>query len=62
MLSRLESKRKVHIRRLKDFALEKLPTGSALRDVLLADDDEQDSEAFLAKVDVWLKLLKRGFS
>ena len=55
-------KRRVLLRRLKDFALEKLPAGSALRDVLLAEDDELDAEAFVTKTDVWLKLLKRESS
>jgi len=61
-MSRLETKRMILMRKLKDFAFEKLPKGSALRDVLLAEDDELDAEAYLAKTDVWLKLLKREFS
>lgn len=59
---RLETKRRILMRELKDFAFEKLPRGSALRDVLLAEDDELDADVFLAKTDVWLKLLNREFS
>ena len=61
-MSKLETKRMILMRKLKDFAFEKLPKGSALRDILLAEDDELDDEVFLAKTDVWLKLLKREFS
>jgi len=58
----LLTKRRILTRQLKDFALEKLPKGSALRDVLLAEDDELDAEVLLAKADVWLKLFKQEFS
>ncbi len=57
----LETKRRISIRRLKDFALEKLPSNSALRDVLLAEDDELEAVDLSVKIDVWLKLLKREF-
>lgn len=59
---RLEANRRVSMRKLKDFAFEKMPKSSPLRDLLLAEDDELDAEAFFAKTDVWLKLLKREFS
>lgn len=43
-MSRLETKRLIRMRKLKDFAFEKLPKGSALRDVLLAAKKLQGSE------------------
>jgi len=53
---------KLNLRRLKGFALERLPKGSALRDVILAEKDEIGIDEFLAKIDVWLKLLRRESS
>jgi hypothetical protein len=52
-------RRKIDIRRLKRFALEHLPRDSPLRDVLLAEEDELSVQDFLAKMDLWLKLLRR---
>ena len=49
---------KVNIERLKTFALD-LPKGSMLRDLLLTEDDEMDVDEFIAKMDVWLKLVSR---
>jgi hypothetical protein len=51
----------VDVRRLKDFAL-RLPRGSVLRDLLLTEDDELGVHDFLAKMDLWLKLLNRESS
>jgi len=50
------------MRKLKHFAFERLPESSPLRDILFEEGDELDAEDFLAKTDVWLKLLKREFS
>ena len=50
--------RKVNLGRLKGFALESLPEHSILRALLLAEPDELEVAEFLAKMDVWLKLLK----
>ena len=52
-------RRGVDVRRLKGFALT-LPKGSALRDLLLIEGDDLDTEEFIAKMDDWLKLLRRG--
>jgi hypothetical protein len=43
--------------RLKQFALENLPTESPLRNVLLSEADQLSARDFLAKMDLWLKLL-----
>ena len=51
----------VDVRRLKDFVL-RLPNVSVLRDLLLTEDDELGMNDFLAKMDLWLKLLSRGSS
>jgi hypothetical protein len=53
--------KRVDVRRLKDFALG-LPRGSVLRDLLLSEDDELGVHDFLAKMDLWLKLLSRESS
>jgi hypothetical protein len=44
---------------LKKFATERLAKNSALRDVLLEEKDEITRPEFLAKMTVWLALLKR---
>ncbi|MEM3882627.1 MAG: hypothetical protein QXO23_04495 [Candidatus Methanomethyliaceae archaeon] len=49
----------MNIRHLKEFAASSLPQGSALRDIILADRDELGAEEFLAKVEVWARLLRR---
>jgi len=43
---------------LKRFAREKLPVGSSLREILLANDDKISVATFLAYVPIWLQLLK----
>lgn len=52
------SQRVVNIRRLKDFALEKLKSNSPLRDVILSEPDQLTASDFLAKLHIWLRLLK----
>jgi hypothetical protein len=52
-----ESKR-IDIRTLKGFAVRRLPRGSALRELLLIENDRLTVTEFLDKLDVWLKLLK----
>lgn len=51
--------KKTNIRRLKKFAMNKLPTNSGLRDVILVEKDELSREEFLAKMDIWLNLFKK---
>ncbi len=54
-------KTNVDIRGLKIFALDKLPLGSPLREVLLYENDMLDTSTFLARLFVWLRLrLRRG--
>jgi hypothetical protein len=50
---------RVRIRRLKEFASERLPGGSTLRDLILTEEDELAPEEFLAKMDLWLKMFRR---
>jgi hypothetical protein len=45
-------------RRLKAFAADRLPD-CALRDVLLAEGDEITNAEFLARLPIWLSLLRR---
>ena len=49
----------VNILRLKKFAAENLPPQSALRDLLLQEKDQIPAAEFLAKLQVWLTLLRR---
>ena len=55
---------KIHVQRLKEFAFDKLPKDSALREILLAESEELDALTFLARLPIWLRLmkLKRGDS
>ena len=47
----------IDIRRLKRFAAENLPGNSRLRAVLLSERDQLPAGDFLAKMDVWMRLL-----
>jgi hypothetical protein len=49
---------RVNMNKLKEFAISNLPEGSRLREILLAEKDEVDPEEFIAKVGIWLKLLR----
>jgi hypothetical protein len=48
----------VNLRSLKRFAVEYLPAGSPLREVLVTEEDEISAIDFLAKARVWLTLLR----
>lgn len=43
---------------IKEFASGKLPEGSILRYLLLTEREEMNTNEFLAKMDLWLKLLR----
>lgn len=47
----------IDIGRLKGFAVERLPSGSRLRSVLLSERDQLTVNDFLAKMDVWVTLI-----
>ncbi len=47
---------KVNIKKLKEFALDKLPKNNALREVLISEEDELDIKIFMARLPVWLRL------
>jgi hypothetical protein len=49
---------KVRILVIKEFASGKLPEGSILRYLLLTEREEMNTNEFLAKMDLWLKLLR----
>jgi len=49
--------RLLNMTRLKNFAQKKLPRGSFLRDVLLTEKNTLTPKEFLAKMDIWLKLI-----
>jgi len=53
---------KVKTSGLKGFANTHLPEGSKLRYLLLGEKDEIDADAFLVKMDLWLRLLRMEFS
>ena len=48
----------VTITSLKKWAREELPEGSALREILLSEKNTLEGKEFLAKAEVWLKLVK----
>lgn len=50
---------KVNIQRLKDFAL-RFPKESLIRDLITAEKDELEVTEFIAKMDLWLKILERS--
>ena len=50
-------RRKVNLQPLKAFAL-KLPSNSTLREILLLEDDELDVHTFLARMPIWLRLIR----
>jgi hypothetical protein len=50
--------RKGRILGIKEFASGELPEGSILRHLLLTEREEMDINEFLAKMDIWLKLLR----
>jgi len=49
---------KINIRKIKDFAFSQLPKNSTLRDIILSEEDEIQVSIFLARLPIWLKLLK----
>jgi hypothetical protein len=56
------TKAKLNIRRLKDFAITKIPKNWVLREILIAETTELEVSTFLARLPIWLQLsaLKRG--
>lgn len=44
---------------LKRYALEKLHPASPLRELLLSEKDRLNVEEFMAKMDLWLRLMRR---
>jgi len=50
----------VSLKRLKQFAYDTLPITSPLRDILLSESEKMSKTDFLAKMDVWIKLLNTG--
>jgi len=50
-------KLEVNLKRLKQFAYDTLPKTSPLRDILLSESEHISKNDFLAKMNVWLKLL-----
>jgi hypothetical protein len=47
----------INIRPLKQFAYEGLNASPLLRDILLSEKEKLSVSEFLAKMDVWLKVL-----
>jgi hypothetical protein len=52
----------VNISPLKQLVLEKFPRGTAIFDVITAEKDVLTPLEYAIKIDVWLKLLRRGKS
>jgi hypothetical protein len=53
--------RLVDVSNLKELAAKRLEPDSALRDILLREKEILPTDEFLAKMDIWLKLLGREF-
>jgi hypothetical protein len=49
---------KIDIKRLKEFAFSQIPSDWPLREILMSESDELDAPTFLARLPVYLKLLK----
>ena len=47
----------IDLQRIKGFAVENLSSTSRLRTVLLSERDQLTAADFLAKMDVWIRLL-----
>lgn len=54
---RMARELEVNLKRLKQFAYDTLPKTSPLRDILLSESEHINRTDFLAKMDVWIKLL-----
>jgi len=52
------SQKRIALTSLK-LLIEKFPPGSPLRDLILSEADSLNPQEFLAKADIWLKLLRR---
>jgi len=52
------SKTRINIRKLKDFAFAQLPRDWPLREILLSEEDELEIYTFLARMPIWLRVLK----
>src|SRR5437867_4742837 len=53
-----EKGREVSIRSLKSWAVEKLPSASKLRSLILAEPESMDPQEYCSKVQTWLLLAK----
>ena len=51
-------RRTASVKTLKEFARERLPRGSPLREVILAEDDVVPVNELVGKVKTWLTLLR----
>jgi hypothetical protein len=49
--------KKINMKSLKKFAVEKLPQSSLLKTVLTTEKEYLTILEFLAKIDIWLKIL-----
>jgi hypothetical protein len=56
-----QATKQIEVSNLKQFALANLPTTSSLRDLILAEKAQLEPQEFLAKLDLWLKLLSKEF-
>ncbi len=52
---------RVEVCRLKEFASHRLPPGSLLRELLLSESEQMEASAFVAKLEVWLRVARREF-
>lgn len=47
---------KLNLKPLKNFAIEKLPQNSTLREILLLEPDKLSTSDFITKFDIWTAL------
>jgi len=55
--SKQHTNQKVNIKPLQNWVIESLSPSSALRNVVLTENQYLDSYEFLAKIPIWMKLL-----
>lgn len=50
---------RLRLKSLKEFVKKTLPPKSTVRELILSEPDDMTTEAFTAKVSIWMTLLKK---
>ena len=54
----MQRKALINISKLKEFAYNRLPRSSQLRDLIISEKEVLCIDEFLAKIEVWLKIAR----